>query len=327
MSNFDKKDIIELADELHKPVIRNFLRRKLIFDGIDSAWAADLVDMKDYEKENKGFKYLLTVIDGFSRYAWAVPLKNKEGKTVLDAIKKIIKESKRTPKNLYVDKGSEFYNKNVMDFLEKNNIGIYSTFSEFKASIIERFNRTLKTKMWKYFTTVGSYKWTDILPILLNDYNKTVHSAIKTTPIEASNPNNEHKLYKQQYGPTIIEMQKKTNPKFKLGDKVRISRIKGIFEKGYLPNWSAEIFTVVEIDHRYPILYKLVDYENKPIKGSFYEQELQKSKVPDVYLVEEVMGRRYNKATKQYEREVKWKGFNKKHNSWIPENDIDNLTI
>ena len=136
------------AEELHKPVIRKFKKRRVLVDGIDKIWAADLVDMSAYSKENKGYKYLLAVIDVFSKYGWLIPIKNKSGYTVAEAFKQILK-SGRKPEKLWVDKGTEFYNKQVKAVFPS---ALYSTENEEKSSIVERWNRTMKERMFKYFT-------------------------------------------------------------------------------------------------------------------------------------------------------------------------------
>ena len=133
--------------------------------------------MKAFANENKGFVFLLLVIDIFSKYGWIVPLKNKEGKTVASAFKTIFKE--RKPENIWVDKGKEFYNKDVKDLIE-----LYSTENEEKSSIVERWIRTMKEKMWKYFTDNNTNTYIDILPDLVKEYNNTKHSSIKMTPVE-----------------------------------------------------------------------------------------------------------------------------------------------
>ena len=133
-----------LAEELHKPIRRNFKKRRVLFNGINKIWAADLVDMQAFAKFNRGVKYLLAVIDVFSKYGWLIPLKDKTGKSVASALKIIFKERKTG--KMWVDKGKEFYNKDVKDL-----ITLYSTENEEKASVVERWIRTMKEKMFKYF--------------------------------------------------------------------------------------------------------------------------------------------------------------------------------
>lgn len=300
-----------LVDELHKPARRNYLRRHVDIRGLDETWQADLVDMSAYASKNSGYKFLLTVIDIFSKYAWAVAIKTKNGKDVTNAMKSIL--GHRVPHKLHVDQGKEFYNKEFKSLMKKYNIELYSTFSNLKASICERFNRTLKTNMWKQFTLRGNYKWVDILPELVEKYNNKIHRTIKMKPSDV-NGKNEKQLLRNVYKHHQIQEQYKR--KFKIGDKVRVSRYKHVFEKGYTPNWTTEIFTVKEIKNTNPPTYKLMDYQDQTIEGGFYEQELSKVKYPDIYLVEKVLRKRGNQIY------VKWLGFNNSHNSWINKSNV-----
>jgi len=184
----------------------------VIVNDIDDTWSADLVDMQAFSKYNKGVKYLLTVIDIFSKYAWVIPLKNKTGESVTEAFEKIILEG-RLPVNLWVDEGKEFYNKKFESFLNKNKINMYHTFNEGKAVVIERFNRSLKRIMWKYFTANNTYTYLDNLQDMVDKYNKTKHSSIKMTPIEASKNLNKGIVYFNLYGNLKIP---KSKAKFKI---------------------------------------------------------------------------------------------------------------
>lgn len=301
-----------LVEELHKPARRNYQRRRFTVRGLDETWQADLVEMQPYAKENKGYKYLLTVIDIFSKYAWAVPVKQKTGSEVASAMKSVLQQG-RIPKNLHTDRGKEFYNTSFQSLMKQYNINLYSTYSNLKASICERFNRTLKNKMWMQFSLRGKYKWLDILPELLTEYNNSKHRTIGMKPKDVSTEN-EAKVLKR-FSRTDQEREKRA--KFKVGDKVRVSKMKQVFEKGYTPNWSTEIFTVSQVVPTYPVFtYKLKDYQDQPIAGGFYEQELLKAKYSDVYLVEKVLKKCGNQLY------VKWLGFDHSHNSWINKSDL-----
>ena len=155
-----------LAEELHKPIRRKFKKRRVLVNGIDKIWAADLVDMQAFSKFNCGVKYLLVVIDVFSKYGWLIPLKDKTGKSVASALKTIFKE--RKPEKMWVDKGKEFYNKDVKDLIE-----LYSTENEEKSSVVERWIRTMKEKMWKYFTANSTNNFINVLSDLVKEYNNT----------------------------------------------------------------------------------------------------------------------------------------------------------
>ena len=186
---------------------------------IDDIWTADLVDMQKLSRDNKDYKYLLTVIDVFSKYGWIEPLKNKIGLEVENAFRNILTEG-RTPEKLWVDKGKEFYNQHVKKLLGKYNIEMYSTENEEKSSVVERWNRTMKNKMYKYFTANMTRNYIDILPEMVTKYNNTYHRSIKMTPNEASLPKNSDKVYFNLY------KNMPENPKYSVGDKVRITKKK-----------------------------------------------------------------------------------------------------
>lgn len=300
-----------IVDELHKPARKVYQRRPTILKGIDDLWQADLVEMIPYARENKGYRYLLTVIDAFSKYAWAIPIKRKTGDDVSKAMEDIFILSKRIPKNLQTDLGKEFFNSKYKTLMKKHGINHYSTFSKMKAAICERFNRTLKTKMWKVFSLRGNYKYIDILSRLLKEYNSTYHSTIGMKPKDVNSNNIENGLLKTVY----VKQGKRTKQsKFNEGDFVRISKHKTIFSKGYTPNWSAEIFKIEKVQNTKPQTYLLSDMKNRPIQGSFYTQELQLVHFPYVYLVEKILKRKGNKLY------VKWLGLADR--SWIMKDNI-----
>ena len=260
---------------------------------------------KDY---NDGYTFLLLVIDIFSKYGYLIPLKNKKGETVAEALKIIFE--KRKPEKLWTDKGTEFYNKNVKKLIE-----LYSTENEEKSSIAERWVRTIKEKMWKYFTDNNTY--IDVLPDLVEDYNNTVHSSTKLTPKEASKKKNELTVWRNLY-PDRFKINNLT-PKFSVGDEVRITKKKKVFEKGYTTRWKEEIFTIKEIRDTNPITYKIEDLKEEEIKGTFYEPELQKTK-QQIYRIEKVIKKEKGKSL------VKWKGYSDKFNSWVDNKELIDLS-
>ena len=308
----------QLAEELHKPITKNFRKRRVISYGIDKIWAADLVEMQKFSKWNKGVIYLLTVIDVFSKYGWIKPLKDKKTESVSTAFDEIFKKSKRKPTMLWTDKGSEFISKHFKEFLKKNKIKLYHTENEEKSCIVERWNKTMKNKMWKMFSANNTVYW-DKLEELVDDYNNTKHSSLKMTPIEASKKENENKVFANLYG-NLIYLRPK-NPKFSIGDKVRILQYKRrVFDKGYTPNWTEELFVVDRILMTKPVTYKIVDLLGEEIEGSFYQKELQKAK-QQTFRIEKVV-RRDNKKKKAL---VKWKGYSDKFNSWVSFKDLVNF--
>ena len=299
-----------LSEELHKPKRKNYPRRKIVVNHIDEIFAADLVEMQKFAKLNKGYRYLLTCIDIFSKYSWVISLKDKKGITIKNALEKIF--NKRKPKFLWTDKGKEFYNKQVQDLLNENNIKLYSTNnSEIKSSVIERFNKTFKNMMYKKFTENNNTIFYNILDELVNNYNNKYHSTIKMTPIEGSKKINEKKI-KNIYN---FERTKKPG-KFKIGDRVRISLEKNIFEKSYETNWTEEIFVIYDIKYSNVPYYYLKDLNNEKLQGTFYEQELQKTKQDDLYTIKKILKTNKNKVY------VKWKGYSNDFNQWVNKSDI-----
>ncbi|XP_066601740.1 uncharacterized protein [Prorops nasuta] len=293
---------------LHVPARRNFPRRKVIIRGFDDLWQADLVDMRYYV--DTGHHYILTVIDTLSKYGWAVALKTKSGKEVTTAMGKILK-SGRCPKNLQTDNGKEFYNNEFQLLMKKRGINHYYTYSMLKASIVERWNRTLKTEMWKRFTLDGSYKWRNILQQLVDDYNARRHRTIGMRPVDVKPEHAEHLLATVYSNIKIVG-----RTKFKAGDFVRISKYKNAFAKGYTPKWTTEIFQITKVQRTNPATYLLRDSRGTDIHGGFYEYELLKTANPDVYLVEKILRKKGNKVF------VKWLGMDKTHNSWINKNNV-----
>ena len=205
--------------------------------------------MQAFSKFNRGVGYLLAVIDIFSKYGWLIPLKDKTGKSVASALKTIFEE--RKPEKMWVDKGKEFYNKDVKDLIE-----LYSTENEEKSSVVERWIRTMEEEMWKYFSAKSTNVYMNVLSDLVKEYNNTRHSSIKMTPVKASKKENELTVWRNLY-PEHFEIHD-IKPRFSVGDKVRISKKKKTFEKGYTTRWTGEIFTIVEVKHTSPITLKLL---------------------------------------------------------------------
>ena len=232
-----------LADELHQPIINKFNKRRGYSQFKDNIWGVDLADMQSLSRKNKGIKYLLCNIDLYSKYAFVIPLKHKKGISIVNAFNKIIKQSNRgakgtsvqhvKPDKIWVDQGSEFYNNNFKKWLSGNNIIMYSTYNEGKSVVAERFIRTLKNKLYKHMTTTGKNVYYDVLDDVVNKYNNTKHSTIKMKPIDVKNNKR-----------VDVDENNEKDSRFKVGDRVTISKFKNIFAKGYTPNWSKEIFIV-----------------------------------------------------------------------------------
>lgn len=298
----------EIVNELHRAVRRNFKRRRTLVKGYGDLWQIDLAEMQPYAHINKGYKYILVVIDCYSKFVWTRPLKNKSSIDVANAMKSVFNESKYTPKHIQSDQGTEFYNKTFKKLMDKYTVNHYSTYSTKKAAFAERVIRTLKNWLYKEFSTRGSYKWIDILTDITKYYNNRVHRSIGMKPTSVT--------LKTKLPLRVKQQSSNYKCKFKVGDFVRISKYKGVFDKGYTPNWSNELFKIIKVQYSKPITYLLEDLQGQTIKGSFYDYELQKSKYPNAYLVEKIIKRKGNSVL------VKWLGFPTSHNSWINKNDI-----
>ena len=257
-----------LADELHKPIIKKFDKRKVYSQFKDNIWGADLADMQSLSRKNKSIKYLLCAIDFYSKYAFVVPLKYKKGISIVNGFNKIIKQSNRKPNKIWVDQGGDFYNNFFKKWLLDNDIIMYSTYNEGKSVAAERFIRTLKNNLYKHMTATGKNVYYDVLDDLVNKYNNTKQSTIKMNLIDVRDNN------KRVY----IDEHNEKDSRFKVGDRVRISKFKNIFAKGYTPNSSKEII-VDKINDTVPYMYNLQDLNDEEIIGSFYDRELQKTKL------------------------------------------------
>ena len=261
--------------------------------------------MQLLNKFNKGIRFLLCVIDIFSKYAWVVPLKDKKGVSIVSAFQSILKQSNRKPSKIWVDKGSKFYNASFKKWLRDNDIVMYSTNNKRKSVVGERFIRMLKSKIYKNMTSVSKNVYIDKLDDIVDEYNSTYHTTIKMKPIDVKDN-------------TYINTDKETNdkdPKFKVGDRVRISKYKNIFAKGYSPSWSEEVFVIKKVKNTVPWTYVINDLNGEEIKGTFYEKELQKTNQEE-FRIEKVIKR---KVDKMY---VKWKGYDNSFNSWIDKKDL-----
>lgn len=315
----------EFAKEIQAPArLRPDKTLQVHTSGIDQIWTADLANLAiwenaDFEGYNDGYKYFLIVLDCFSRYMWIRPLKSATAKETWEAFKNILTESKRKPQKLWVDEGREF-EAAFKTGCKKEHIEIYHDFTgRSKAALAERAIRTIAHKLWLKLTEHQSRRWIEWIDDCVNEYNnEDVHRSIGMTPAEASKPDHEEALWLYQYG----HVEPNVMPKFKVGDFVRISRIKGVFEKQD-HNWSFVLYEIKKVHPGNPVAYTLREQNMKQnIKGLFYENELQKTEAPNknVFLVHKILQERTNKrGDKEYL--VQWVGHSDEHNSWISARD------
>lgn len=322
---------------LMKPIRRSFPRSRVVVDTIDSMWDGDLADVSNLSSENDGYKFLLVLIDIFSRFLFIIPLKNKQHQSVTDGLKSAF-QSGRKPQTLRTDKGSEFKNRWVKAFLKKENVHTIFTQNETKANYAERVIRTMKNIMYRYLLKNRTYRYIDILQDLVTSYNQRPHRSLGERAPATVDKNNADEIRLISFLATrkksmkniqikkSINVKKKKKPifRYKIGDDVRISQLKHPFQRDYQQKWTEEYFKVTQRYKRDGIpVYKVKDLTEEPIEGTFYESELQKVvKSGDIlYRVEKVLRKR--KRGNRNEVYVKWDGWPNKFNSWIPESSLE----
>lgn len=257
---------------LHRARRVRFQRNKYSLTNIGDFWQADLMDMQPLSRKNKGYKYILAVIDCFSKFGWCVPIKKKQPAEIIRGFKIIFEKCHYKPRNLHTDKGREFVNKPFQVFLECNNVKFYkATDPATKAAICERYIRTMKSLIYRYFTYTGTHRYCDVLENLVTLYNNRWHRSIEMTPADV-NETNILQVWKNLNKDNCI----KRRPLLKCGDFVRLAKPKEVFDKGYKPIWTYEIFVIRKvIPHQQPV-YRVADLNGNDLTGMFYEPELQK---------------------------------------------------
>lgn len=307
-----KLNIQILSNELRKRVLKTFPRRKIYTDFVNEYWGADLVDMSNVKSKNQNITFLLNVVDLYSRYAWSIPMKSKTGKEVAEAFKSI----GVWPRHLWVDEGKEFYNKDVKEWCAQHDVEMYSTHSGLKSVFVESFNKTMKEAFYRYFQENLTAKFSEFLPVFISAYNNRIHSSTKETPYNIYNdikPSQE-----------VEEEVPVTKCKFKVGDYVRLSKVKRTFEPGYTNRWTYEVFKISFIDKRYqPVMYNVVDLRDEPISGAFYEPELSLTKIPFFKLIKSIVKRKKEKGVNMVL--VNYEGYGSEFDQWIKKTDYDSF--
>ena len=266
-----QKNIKIFINEIYsKPQKKYYATNKTDVYFIDDIWSLDILDLKDYGSENnRGYRYVLVVIDNFSKYGWTIPLKNKNAITIKDSFENILISSKRKPNLIESDRGKEFYNNIFQDFLNKNNIKLYSRNTELGAVFAERFNRTIRDLIKKIVFEEGDGKWIDVLPKITKQYNNRIHSSIKLTPKQASLKKNEGYVYKN-----LLDKRKKIKPKYEINDLVRTADLKKTFSKGDTTNWSYKLYKITEIVNDTIPAYKIDDLKERYNEALLKKTEL-----------------------------------------------------
>ena len=266
-----QKNIKIFINEIYsKPPKKNYITNKTDVFYTDDTWSLDILDLKDYgPKNNRGYRYVLVTIDNFSKFGRTSPLKNKNAQTIKDSFENILTSSKRSPNLIETDRGKEFYNNIFQDFLNKNNIKLYSRNSSYGAVFAERFNRTIRDLLKKIVFEQGDAKWIDVLPTITKQYNNRIHSSTKLTPIQASLKKNEGYVYKN-----LLDKRKIVKPKFQINDLVRTADLKKTFSKGDTTSWSYKLYKITEI-----INDTIPSYRLDNLKERYNESLLKKTEL------------------------------------------------
>lgn len=316
------------AHTLHKMVRYRFPRRSYRVFSPYELWEADLADLRALKTYNDQYTYLLVVINVLSKYAWVEPIHNKTGKCVAEGLERILQRNNdRDPLYFQTDKGKEFVGREVQQLLKKRNI-IYRTVRDpdVKAAVAERFIRTLKERIWRYFTHLHTRRYIDVLDNIVQSYNNSWHSAIKMTPssVNMHNAARARENLEHRY-----HIKHPHHHKYNVQDLVRVSRARTAFRKAYEGGWTLEIFRIIKVDtSRQPPVYTLEDLAGDKIDGFFYEQQLsrvRKDLTGNTFEIDQVLHSRGRGKRKEYF--VSWQGYPEKFNSWVPAKDLINLHI
>ena len=265
-----KKIKIFINEIYSKPPKKNYATNKTDVYYIDDIWSLDILDLKDYgPKNNRGYRYVFVIIENFSKFGWTVPLKNKNAQTIKDSFENILINSKRSPNLIESDRGKEFYNNIFQDFLNKNNIKLYSRDSSYGAVFAERFNRTIRDLLKKIVFENGDANWIDVLQTITKQYNNRIHSSTKLSPKDASLKKNEGFVYKN-----LLDKRIKVTPKFQINDLVRTADLKKTFSKGDTTNWSFKLYKITEI-----INDTIPSYKIDNLKERYNEALLRKTEI------------------------------------------------
>ena len=324
------------SNAMHRPAPKKYERRPFVVHGMDHQWQIDLSDMQWHKKDNDGYAWIMFVIDVFSRYLWIQPMKRKsaeESQRAYDLIlQQAVKDGHQPPLILHADKGTEFHNAVFKKYLFAYPTRLIHSESKIKSGIVERVQRSIKTRLWKVFYQTGSYRWVDVIQEVVASYNASYHRSIKRTP-DSVNLNNQEEVRQTLYGDCYKRHGafREQDYKHQIGDIVRISKEATLFRKGYLPQWTEEWFRIRERDPGPPPYYRLEDWKgSENIQGTFYTEELQKvtdrEQNEGVRRIEKVVQRRVKEGKEEEEVLVKYQGWPENYNEWIDSKRLVDLS-
>lgn len=316
---------------LHRRAVRRYRHMPTLASGLHTEWQADLASFDRLSRDNNGYKYLLVCIDTLSRQLFVEPVKTKSAGEMIGAFERLFKRSVYIPWKLVTDQGREFTAKDVQDFFRSKQIKHFCMFTspKFHAGMAERANRSIKERLYRYFTERQTQRWVDRIQDIVNAINKSFNSSIGMRPVDVTFKNAENLRAKLNQS-AATRNPKRAAARFSVGDQVRIEKHKHTFQKGYLPNFTSEIFTVDKVRKlsTTPITYRIRDSAGELIKGWFYAYDLCRVLQPGreekggvngsdkLYDIDHIIKKR-KKGGIEY-LFVKWRGFGKQHNSWIP---------
>lgn len=323
-SNISQKMAQDFLDKqeaysLHRNARTNFSRNIIYVPGPNIQFCCDLIDLNPFKKQNSSFRYILLVLDCFTKYAFAEPLKTKGKLETLAAFKKIIKSAPALPKLLQTDMGTEFINDKMKAYLKSKKIKLFVSDGVKKNSICERAIKTIKDKLFRYFDKNFTRNWVDILDGIIATYNASYHRSIGRSP-DSVNFHNSEKVFLKLYGKKISRQR----PKLSVGDVVRIRRLLRFVDKAYENRWSRAVY-IISRGPKYPKFGSLPMYEikhvdtGKKIPGSYYEHDLlrvdRKIFLDDfIFPIEKKI--KYRVKNKVREVYVKWLGYDT--HGWVP---------
>ena len=318
------------AYTLHRSVRKRFLRNPYTVNNINDVWECDLVDVQSLAKYNDGVRYLLTVIDVFSKFLHIVPLQSKTGKAVTEAFRSVFndprysKPIRKRPVWVRTDRGKEFSNKTFQDMLKSEGIQFQICKNpDVKCSVIERAHRTIRDRLYRYFTYKNSYRFNDVLQKFVRGYNATVHGTTGMAPALVTDSD-------------VLAIWQRMNArlgkipiarlKFRVGQHVRISKEKMKFAKGAEQNYSTEVFRIIKVIRRTPRpVYELEDLNRKIIEGQFYNEELTPVRITKSteFKIDKILSTRVRRGIREYL--VRWKGYGPEFDSWINSASVKNI--
>ena len=308
-----------------------YKRQHVVVSDIDHIWMADLADFKDYTAENGQYRYLLTVIDVFSRWGMGEPVHNKSGQSVAQALENVFNRERRMPIKLCTDQGREFVNPQVQQLLRDNAISLYHTKDQqMKATLVERFNKTIKDSLTRLMMYSESVVWTDKIQDIMTGYNHSVHHKLKMSPMDVMNATDYQKhLLCETMMPHACDKADdflrnvQDDQKFNVGYWVVLQREKQTFEHGFTPRWTREMFQISKKCFKHGhVMFHLQDSQGEQVEGSWLSDQLQEISGKDGInkVVEEVVDRQPGQV------KVKYLGYPDKYNQWVSKHSLQPIT-